>query len=46
MQGGDRNEFTFIKPNETIKLTLEKQNILEKKIIDIPQAYANKNLYI
>ncbi|KAL4437870.1 hypothetical protein ABPG74_001041 [Tetrahymena malaccensis] len=46
MEGGNRNEFTFIKPNHTIKLNFEKLSTLEKKVVDIPAEYANKNLQI
>ncbi|KAL4487468.1 hypothetical protein ABPG72_006988 [Tetrahymena utriculariae] len=46
MEGGNRNEFTFIKPNHTIKLNFEKLSTLEKQVVDIPAEYANKNLYI
>ncbi|EAS01818.2 hypothetical protein TTHERM_00565630 (macronuclear) [Tetrahymena thermophila SB210] len=46
MEGGNRNEFTFIKPNHTINLNFEKLSTLEKQVIDIPAEYANKNLYI
>lgn len=46
MEGNERTEFTYIKPNDTIKLNLQKTNSLEKTIITIPEKYANKNLYL